>query len=101
MKNEMSIIFEKSILRSLFARLGIKVSAADVKGLSYCFEVPLIKVFLLITEILWGLSSVVFDVNFCVCVVNECTDQENLLNIQCYEWMFKDWSDQLEMTIRL
>ena len=46
MKNEMSIIFEKSILRSLFARLGIKVSAADVKGLSYCFEVPLIKVFL-------------------------------------------------------
>lgn len=52
MKNEMSIIFEKSILRSLFARLGIKVSAADVKGLSYCFEVPLIKVFLLITEIL-------------------------------------------------
>ena len=45
----------------------------------------------------------VFDVNFCVCVVciNECTDQENLLNIQCYEWMFKDWSDQLEMTIRL
>ena len=40
MKNEMSIIFEKSILRSLFARLGIKVSAADVKGLSYCFEVP-------------------------------------------------------------
>ena len=31
---------EKSILRSLFARLGIKVSAADVKGLSYCFEVP-------------------------------------------------------------
>ena len=29
------------------------------------------------------------------------TDQENLLDIQCYEWMFKDWSDQLEMTIRL
>jgi Ca2+-binding EF-hand superfamily protein len=31
---------EKSLLRSLFARLGIKVSAADVKGLSFCFEVP-------------------------------------------------------------
>ena len=29
------------------------------------------------------------------------TDQENLLDIQCYEWKFKDWSDQLEMTIRL
>ena len=31
---------EKSVLRSLFARLGIKVSASDVKGLSFCFEVP-------------------------------------------------------------
>ena len=28
-------------------------------------------------------------------------DQELLLDIQCYEWKFKDWSDQLEMTIRL
>ena len=28
-------------------------------------------------------------------------DQEHLLDIQCYEWKFKDWSDQLEMTIRL
>ena len=31
---------EKSILRSLFARHCIKVSAADVKQLSFCFEVP-------------------------------------------------------------
>lgn len=31
---------EKSILRSLFARLGVKVSAAYVKRLCYCFEVP-------------------------------------------------------------
>ena len=29
------------------------------------------------------------------------TDQEHLLYIQCYEWKYKDWSDQLEMTIRL
>ena len=31
---------EKGMLRSMFARLGIKVSASDVKGLSFCFEVP-------------------------------------------------------------
>ncbi len=31
---------EKGLLRSLFARLGVKVSAADVKALSFCFEVP-------------------------------------------------------------
>ena len=31
---------EKSILRSLFARQSVKVSAADVKRLSFCFEVP-------------------------------------------------------------
>ena len=31
---------EKSLLRSLFARQCVKVSAADVKRLSFCFEVP-------------------------------------------------------------
>ena len=31
---------EKSVLRSVLARLSVKVSAGDVKGLSFCFEVP-------------------------------------------------------------